>query len=107
MCLVSNIGDTYTGGFRDRWPHIPVQPWNPFPTTQPYMPQADIKDAYVSLEDFMTLKREIEQLKKDLEEAKRQDIANGEPDCEMEEKIAFLKKIADLVGVDLSTVFAK
>jgi hypothetical protein len=57
--------------------------------------------------EFDALKREVEQMKKELEAAKAQDVADGNPDCEMEEKVELLKKIAELVGVDLSTVFDK
>ena len=40
-----------------------------------------------------------------LKAAKIYDEKNGEPNCEMESKIAKLKEIAQLMGVDLSEVF--
>jgi hypothetical protein len=42
-----------------------------------------------------------------LRRAKEYDVANNEPDCEIEEKMALLKRIAELVGVDLSDVIGK
>jgi hypothetical protein len=56
--------------------------------------------------EFDALKREVEELKKVLVAATAYDEATGQPDCENSEKIALLKKIADLVGVDLSELSA-
>ena len=44
-------------------------------------------------------------MKKMLEAAKIYDKDTGQPDCEMEEKIDFLKKVAKLVGVNLEEIF--
>jgi hypothetical protein len=41
-------------------------------------------------------------MKELFKKAKVYDEQNGQPDCEMVEKIAKLQKIADLVGVDIS-----
>lgn len=40
-----------------------------------------------SREEFETLKREVQELKKVLVAAKEYDDATGQPDCEMEEKV--------------------
>lgn len=61
----------------------------------------------VSRADFDALKREVEEMKKLLLRAKKYDEETGQPDCEMEDKVALLKKVAQLVGVDLSEVFGK
>lgn len=92
MCTVSMIGDHY----RDRW----------YPT--PYVPTTTSTFVYsgeISREEFDALKREVEDMKALLLRAKRYDEDNGEPDCEMDEKVELLKRVADLVGVDLSDVF--
>lgn len=83
MCVVSMIGDQWKGNF---------------PTMYPTFPQ-------VSKSEFDALKKEVEELKKLLISAKQFDEATGQKDCEMEEKIKFIKQVADSVGVDLSEVF--
>ena len=83
MCVVSMIGDTWKGNF---------------PTTYPTFPE-------VSKVEFEALRREVEELKKLLVAAKNFDEATGQKDCEMEEKIKFIRQVADSVGVDLSEVF--
>ena len=55
--------------------------------------------------EFDALKAELESLKKLLAAAKKYDEETGQPECETEEKVALLKKLAQLVGVDLSSVF--
>ena len=55
----------------------------------------------VSRIEFEKLKRELEELKNLLRAAKIYDDKTGQPDCEMAEKVEFLKKMADFLGVDL------
>jgi len=91
MCVVSMVGDH----FHEKW--NPLQT-NPYPIT--YInnePKVDKKD-------FDSLKKEVEDMKALLIRAKLYDEKNGEPHCEMEEKIATLRKIAELVGVDLKDI---
>jgi len=56
-------------------------------------------------EEFDELKRSVEALKELLLAAKEYDRKMGEPDCEMEDKVALIKKLAEVVGVDLSQIF--
>jgi hypothetical protein len=58
----------------------------------------------VSRQEFDDLKKEVEKLREDLIKAKKQDEEDGNPDCEMEEKIEFLRKVADFVGVPLEDI---
>lgn len=51
------------------------------------------------------LKRDVEEMKTLLKRAKKYDEDNGEPDCEMADKIAFLRRVAAAVGVSLTDVF--
>lgn len=83
MCVVSMIGDQWRGNF---------------PTMYPTFPE-------VSKLEFEALKKEVQELKKLLIAAKQFDEVTGQKDCEMEDKIKFIKEIADAVGVDLSEVF--
>lgn len=86
MCTVSMVGDYY------------AEKWNPI--VQPNTTYV----AFPSREEFDALRREVEDMKALLIRAKAYDEANGEPDCEMDEKLAVLRKVAELVGVDLSEV---
>ena len=86
MCVVSNVGDYY----KDRWTLI-----EPHSTTITY-------PTYATKEELELLKKEVLEMKKALKKALKQDIKEGNPDCQMEDKIAILKKVAEIVGVDLS-----
>lgn len=94
MCVVSNVGDYY----RDRSPWI--QPWIN-PQSPVYTPFKDT----VSREEFDRLKKELEELKKVIKAAKVFDEATGQPDCELDDKVAVIKKAAELLGVDLEDIF--
>jgi hypothetical protein len=93
--MISAVGDSWRETFPQRFPSIPI-------------PQQHVDQHIhigVSKEDFDALKREVELLKEMLIAAKQYDEATGQPDCEMEEKVDLLKRIAALVGVDLQEVF--
>ena len=93
MCMVSNLGTGYGDTFPERWPSIPIPP-------QP------VYEPAISREEFEALRREIEELKKLLRAAKDFDEATGQPDCEMDEKVELIKRVAELVGVDLEDLFS-
>lgn len=59
----------------------------------------------VSKEDLDALRKEIEELKILLLAAKRYDEATGQPDCEMDEKVDLIRRVAEYVGVDVNEVF--
>lgn len=92
MCTVSMIGDHYGDMWRDR-------PWYPQPSTAPVVIGPDITRA-----EFEDLKRQVSEMKELLKRAKKYDEDNGEPDCEVDEKMKLLRKIAKAVGVDLDDV---
>jgi hypothetical protein len=94
MCVVSNMGDYW----RETYP--PKHPWiGPYiePSTITVFPGP-------TREEYEDLKREMEALKKLLQAGKEYDRETGQPDCEVSEKVAILKKLANLVGVDLDDV---
>jgi hypothetical protein len=93
MCTVSAMGDEWGRTFPDRWPNV-----YPSPNTSTYI-------VPISREEFEALKSEVEALKRLLQEAKAFDEATGQPDCEMDEKVALIRKVAEFVGVDLEDVF--
>jgi len=90
MCTVSMIGDH----FNDKW-------------NSPYYQQTFTNLSLISKQEFDALKKEVEDMKQLLIRAKIYDEKNNEPNCEIEEKIETLRKIADLMGVDLNDVFKK
>lgn len=107
MCLVSGVGDNYAKVFPKTWPAaFPLLPDSVQNRPISYTVNKVEFDKLVSRVDCLEKLIDIvDQMKLDLEKAKQQDIDNGEPDCEMEDKVDLLKKIAKLVGVDLSSIW--
>lgn len=91
MCVVSMVGDYYG----DKWKDQMI-----FTSPPTFIPP-------VSREEFEELKREVEDMKQLLIRAKLYDEANGEPDCSMDEKLEILRRVAEMVGVDLSDVLGE
>lgn len=75
--------------------------WRDFETSQIYWPPAN---PAVTKAEFDALRREVEEMKALLKRAKTYDERNNEPNCEIEDKMDFLRKVAKLVGVDLDDV---
>lgn len=97
------VGDHYN----DKW----KQPqWTGIISNVTYDPpisNVTYDPSQVSKKDFDALKKDVEEMKKLLERALDYDKRNNEPNCEMEEKVALLKKVAELVGVNLEDIFPK
>lgn len=86
MCVVSMVTDYY----REQWePRIPQPYFIPMPGSQPAVTDAEILE-----------------FRKLLERAREYDRRTGQPDCELEEKRAALKAIAEKLGIDISFVDA-
>lgn len=95
MCVVSMVADHY----QDKWTAPGYQQLlNPAPFTSPVSREEYEKE-------IAALKKEVQDMKELLIKAKAYDERNNEPNCEMEQKIAFLKKVGDVIGVDLSDIF--
>ena len=98
MCVVSIVIDHY----RDKWtPTFTPQE----PQQQPWYWATTFPNAAVSRAEFDALKRDVEELKLLVKRAKEYDERNGEPDCEMDEKVELVRKVAELVGVDIEDLF--
>lgn len=125
MCVVSAIGDDYSKRLKEKfpnqpwdtnqWPSFPADPFDD-PFTGPPVSYPNITNikpiTQTDAEIIKELQAQIDELKKDMEEikkvllvAKKYDEDNNEPHCEMDEKVALLKKVAAFVGVDLSEIF--
>lgn len=90
MCVVSMISDHYL----DKW-NLPKS----FPPNTTYTYPA------VTRSEFEELKKEVLEMKILLQKAIEYDIKNDEPDCHIDDKVAILKKVAEMVGVSLEDVF--
>ena len=90
MCTVSFVGDNWQKGFEKR------------PYYQPE--QTNFNLSNISREEFDELKKEVTALKELLIAAKNFDEATGQPDCEVDEKVALIKAVAKAVGVDLEDI---
>ena len=88
MCTVSMIGDHYNDMWERRFPHE----WPSIPVDT------------VSRQEFEELKRQVLEMRELLARAKKYDEDHSEPECEVEEKMAILRKVAEAVGIDLDDV---
>lgn len=95
MCVMSMVGDHYNDKWKDKqwtWPSInPSVGYPPLNT--------------VSKQEFDALKAEVLEMKLLLLRAAEYDKRTDQPHCEMEEKVALLKRVASMVGVSLEDVF--
>lgn len=99
MCVVSMVGDHY----RDKW-EKKLPDWDPMPTWPPPVVQSFNPLPFISRQEFDELKRDVLEMKELLKRAKKYDEDNNEPDCEIDEKMDLLRKVAKLVGVSLDDV---
>ena len=89
MCIVSNVGDAWRDRLPREYPNISPAGISPFATKS----------------EVEALRRELAELRELLKAAKKFDEATGQPACELAEKVEFSKRIADLMGVDMSEAF--
>ena len=99
MCVVSYLGDAYRTDFPERWPNLPAG--------APGSPSVIFSPGSISREEFEALRAEVRELRTLLEAAKQFDAKTGQPDCEMDEKVEFIRKLADFVGVDMGDVIGE
>lgn len=99
MCVVSYVGDYWRDTFPQRHPTIAPM-WIGGTTNIPVTIGPN-----VTREEFEALRRDVLELKELLKAAKKFDEATGQPDCETDSKVALIKKLAELVGVDMGEIF--
>jgi len=97
MCVVSAIIEDWTQKGPGRYPDI-------WPAPQIVLPQSPIVISEVTKAEFEALRKEVLELKELLKAANKFDAATGQPNCEHEEKIALVKRIAEFVGVEIADV---
>ena len=86
MCTVSMIMDARLDDWQRRYPYSVTGPAIPY--TQPQLPT----------------QQELDEFRRLLDRAREYDKAHGEPDCELEEKRARIKDLADKLGVKVEFV---
>lgn len=103
MCTVSSIGDNWNKRWPEQYPWVDplIQPGQQPPVKWPL----EIPPPQVTRQEFDALKKELEELKTLLKAAQKFDEVTNQPHCEHEDKVATLKKIAEMMGVDLEDVF--
>ena len=99
MCVVSMIGDQWGHKYTDPRERPGFVP-NPYPGIINRMANSQT----VTKEEFDKLRADVEELKQLLKAAKAYDERTNQKDCEVEEKVELLRRVAKLVGVDLSEV---
>lgn len=109
MCVVSMVSDRFDENWRKKYdwypgnlpPHrdSPLQP-RVYPT-QPVIPGQLIGIPEVTREEIEEIRKDIAELKDWLKRAKKYDEDNGEPDCEIAEKMDRLRQMAKIVDIDL------
>lgn len=85
MCVYSMVADHYWDKWKDRQPFTPVAPdppGGPYPAPVPAISP-----------------EEVEEFRKLLDRAREYDRKNNQPDCELDEKKARIKKLAEDLGV--------
>jgi uncharacterized protein YgfB (UPF0149 family) len=85
--------------YKDRWPQQ-------YPWVNPYIDKVVTPFPGVTREEFDALKKEVREMIDLLKRAKAYDAEHNQPDCETAEKVEFIRKIAELMEVDLSEVLA-
>lgn len=101
MCVLSFVGDDWSKRYpqEQQWIHPYIGPGDGSGQT------SILFGPEVTKVEFDALKAELESLKKLLKAAKIYDEETGQADCEVEEKVALIKRLAELVDVDLSDIF--
>lgn len=102
MCAVSMIGDHYRDAWKERDWFQPTFPATGVPIQS--IPQQFFQQPAISRVEFDELKREVTEMKALLIRAKEFDRRNNLADCETDEKMDILRKVAKLVGIDLDDV---
>lgn len=93
MCFVSYVSDYESKRWDDRF----GPQWQQWTFTNPAVTRAE----------FDALKREVEELRALLKAAIKFDENTDQPHCEADDKIAKLRKMAEIVGVDMDDVLGK
>lgn len=96
MCVVSMVTEYWKDNNLPKYPSIatyPITGMNSWPPPT------------VSRAEFDALRKDMQELRELLVAAKKFDDATNQPNCEKEENVKFLKKLAETLGVELNDIF--
>jgi hypothetical protein len=110
MCVVSMVMDHY----KDKWDHLPgiatgvtyPNNWPPLQST-PNQPTSIQIAPPITREEFDQLRNDVLEMKELVKRALKYDQDTNQADCENEEKVALVRKVAEMVGVSLDDIFPK
>ena len=118
MCVVSMVGKHYEDEFNNKpyrpWEVAPLPSWPPAgypkPSDEEIKKQIEkLQSGVISNEEIKKqveeLRKQVEEMRKFLIEALEYDKLYKQPDCGNDLKIAFLKKVAESVGLTLDDIF--
>ena len=91
--------DQFQKDWSEKWPGTT-------PDNQPWVFPKDPRVEKLE-KDVEEMKKQFESLIKLLKAAKIYDEESGQPDCEMDEKVALIKRLSELLEVDVSDIFAE
>ena len=104
MCMVSNIVEYERDWINKRYPNVepwiqpritPIEPLDPLPFT-PF-----VTNPLVTREELDEIKKQLEEFRELLKQAKIYDERTGQPDCsDKKEIVDFLRKLADKLEVE-------
>lgn len=90
MCVASMVGDTYGRRFNeDPWKDLIGRKEN---------------NQTITRAEFDALKKEVQEMGRLLKNAIEIDKKTGQPDCQHDDKMSLLRRIAEAVGVNLDEV---
>lgn len=105
MCVMSSVSAYYETAV---WPNT-IKPWVD-PGKGNWKPDSGINGVYTPLDGVSkkefdefkeTVRKDLEAIKDLIKAAKAYDEKTNQPDCTDEDKVKLIKKLAELVGVDL------
>jgi hypothetical protein len=111
MCVVSNVGDMGRDMWPKPWDNQPWAnpPWKTEPMPRPYekpvpMPGIDYPIPNLPKPYTGPTREQFEEFLKLLRAARDFDKATGQPNCEQDEKVKWIRELAEFLGVDPAKV---
>ena len=103
MCAVSMVTDYWKKN--DQWKYGGIYPGAPSMPGVGLPATGGLSYNPPTRAEFEQLRKEMMELKELLKAAKAYDDLTNQPNCEKEENVKVLKKVAEALGVDLNDIF--
>lgn len=99
MCIYSAIGDYYDKNFQDNWPDI----YRTVTQDSDAVTKADL-EKLATKEDIARIEKTLVSIRELLKAAIKFDDETDQAHCENEDKVALLRKLGDVLGVDMRDI---